>query len=457
MKKELATLRPKEYISIAVDGADQKAFSIPHFTSDTKDSRGHGLKVHLIGVLQHSSPNRLRLFTMTADHESGANHIIECCRRVFSELYMLKNLPWKAFIRFDNCIRENKNRFVFSYLEFLVTIGLFDEVEASFLPVGHTHCDIDQAFSTTAERLRHNDAITLEDLHTEVQKCYNDQTTVTALKQLGNWSGLCTSQNCLTEIDGLTQFRYFKIISQGKNANDTIEKPIVSVRATIDHTWKKLPTKGTGDVPSFLKFLPALSEMPPESLTCPPDKHDVMLRIQSEESRIIPIHRLSSLYQLVEDVYQNRMVCSHWNIQSGIESIQGHSERDIIDDCEDDCNQILYTTSVSHSYAYELHSLVAVKSGDSEYQLPFWIGEIVEAHRSGNGITPHITVHWYRFYNTDDIYSAKYCRSYGTNKSPWKDKIDTSSVYINFRKLTNEKRLPVAVVNHLRTTVCSES
>ena len=43
--------------------------------------------------------------------------------------------------------RDNKNRYVFGYMQFLVECGLFETVEVNFLPVGHTHTDIDQLFS----------------------------------------------------------------------------------------------------------------------------------------------------------------------------------------------------------------------------------------------------------------------------------------------------------------------
>jgi hypothetical protein len=43
--------------------------------------------------------------------------------------------------------RECKNRYIFSYLKSLVDTGVFQHVYLSFLPVGHTHADIDQMFS----------------------------------------------------------------------------------------------------------------------------------------------------------------------------------------------------------------------------------------------------------------------------------------------------------------------
>ena len=50
--------------------------------------------------------------------------------------------------------RENKNRYLFAYLKLLVDCGNFDHIYVNFLPVGHTHCDIDQLFSRIGTYLR---------------------------------------------------------------------------------------------------------------------------------------------------------------------------------------------------------------------------------------------------------------------------------------------------------------
>ena len=47
-------------------------------------------------------------------------------------------LPKKLHIFADNCYRENKNRFVFGYLDWLVHLEVFQEVTLDFLIVGHT-------------------------------------------------------------------------------------------------------------------------------------------------------------------------------------------------------------------------------------------------------------------------------------------------------------------------------
>ena len=55
--------------------------------------------------------------------------------------------PTTLFLQADNCAPENKNHWVLAALCWFVHLGLFDTVVLSFLPVGHTHEDIDALFS----------------------------------------------------------------------------------------------------------------------------------------------------------------------------------------------------------------------------------------------------------------------------------------------------------------------
>ena len=50
------------------------------------------------------------------------------------------------FVQLDNTSSENKNRGTFGYFGALVATGTFKKVVLSFLPVGHTHEDIDAIF-----------------------------------------------------------------------------------------------------------------------------------------------------------------------------------------------------------------------------------------------------------------------------------------------------------------------
>jgi hypothetical protein len=59
-------------------------------------------------------------------------------RRVLLQVLDKKGkLPKVLFLQMDNCWRENKNCIMWSYLSWLVEIGVFQKVHAGFLIVGY--------------------------------------------------------------------------------------------------------------------------------------------------------------------------------------------------------------------------------------------------------------------------------------------------------------------------------
>ena len=107
-KRDRARIHSEECCSVIIDGADESAFGLPHFTTNTKSQRGHGMKVKVVGLLEHLIQNRLSLFTMTEEHETGSNHIIESLHRFLVRKRSEGAQPPKPFIQLDNCSRENK-------------------------------------------------------------------------------------------------------------------------------------------------------------------------------------------------------------------------------------------------------------------------------------------------------------------------------------------------------------
>ena len=63
-------------------------------------------------------------------------------------------LPPKLYFFADNCWKENKNRYVFSFLDILVRQKIFREVYQDFLIVGHTGNQCDQLFSILANEFK---------------------------------------------------------------------------------------------------------------------------------------------------------------------------------------------------------------------------------------------------------------------------------------------------------------
>ena len=64
----------------------------------------------------------------------------------------------------DNTVKDNRNNIVYGFLAALVDRGFVAEVQLSFLPVGHTHEDIDAFFSRIARQIKKKPCLTLGEL-----------------------------------------------------------------------------------------------------------------------------------------------------------------------------------------------------------------------------------------------------------------------------------------------------
>ena len=75
-------------------------------------------------------------------------------------------------MQLDNTTGENKNETVLGFLAWLCAVGTFKKVTLSFLPVGHTHEDIDAVFGVLMRYLNRIDRIsTLEELIQAIEDC----------------------------------------------------------------------------------------------------------------------------------------------------------------------------------------------------------------------------------------------------------------------------------------------
>jgi hypothetical protein len=78
-------------------------------------------------------------------------------------------LPPVLFLQMDNCGRENKNHTVIAFLAILIELKVFKEIYLTFLPVGHTHCKVDQRFSRISVHLKPKDLPTLDHMMDSVK------------------------------------------------------------------------------------------------------------------------------------------------------------------------------------------------------------------------------------------------------------------------------------------------
>ena len=148
-----ARLWPHRFLSIIIDGADQSKHDMPHFKDQSHlSSEAKKIKMHLYGGLVHG--RGAYAFTMPDHEPQGHNTTIQCLHAILCHILLTSLIPPILKLQLDNTTKQNKGQYLFGYLALLVEYGIFEYVEVSFLPVGHTHEDIDQFFSRISVWLR---------------------------------------------------------------------------------------------------------------------------------------------------------------------------------------------------------------------------------------------------------------------------------------------------------------
>jgi hypothetical protein len=174
--------------SIAIDGMDQSKTDLPSFKREPKDFGGlTSHNVHVTAALVHGEAPTVYL---TDDRlPSDSSMTIEFIILLLEEMAANNNLPSTLYIQLDNTTRENKNRYVVSFLHMLVHFGIISyKVKLSFLPVGHTHEDVDRFFSRLSVWLKHRAIYTLTDMINGIKRCFTPQPRVFEVKSAGLWN-----------------------------------------------------------------------------------------------------------------------------------------------------------------------------------------------------------------------------------------------------------------------------
>lgn len=136
---------PGKYMSLIIDGMDQAKTDIPHIISNPKAMAGSvTLETHITGVRIHGWGTTMFIDCGEFHHDS--NLTIEILLRVFNKfkvciqfkiqgertvihyLYLQEKLPPVLYVQMDNTCRDNKNKFVLTFVALLVEAGIFRKV-----------------------------------------------------------------------------------------------------------------------------------------------------------------------------------------------------------------------------------------------------------------------------------------------------------------------------------------
>ena len=236
-----AVLEPKTYVSVIVDGADQSKHNVPH-DPDASHLLEETVRQQLFayGALSHG--RKAYTFLLPGHVKQGHDVTIEVIWRIINDIKETEGqLPPILLIQLDNTSKQNKGRYLFAFLALLVHHGVFDKILISFLPVGHTHEDIDQMFSRFATYLRKRSAYSRQEMRDALERAmmYNDKPVdVQILDTVAGMSEFLESGTGIALPECMSK-RHFKITVDKDNAVilQARNSPVVSHK---DDPWRGL-------------------------------------------------------------------------------------------------------------------------------------------------------------------------------------------------------------------------
>jgi hypothetical protein len=138
-------------MSVIFDMMDANKCHIPHIVCGGK-MKGWDVKNRLqsqfLGVIMHGNGSFLYVVDETLPQTADFfGTVLLDIVRTELDRRKAEGIPWpkKFLLQADNA-SANKNRVVYALGELFARLGVFEEVRYSFLPVGHTHEDIDAMF-----------------------------------------------------------------------------------------------------------------------------------------------------------------------------------------------------------------------------------------------------------------------------------------------------------------------
>jgi hypothetical protein len=171
-----------------------------------KNIESRFVKIQLCGVLIHSIGLYADVWR-DAHHKHDSNQVITSIMHVIIDVRRRKGRLLSTLqIQADNCTRENKNIYMFTFCAALMRLGYFQEVQLCFLIIGHMHENIDQRFSIISNTLKRTNIDSLKKLLGLVQRetLYTEAfVSARHLENVRDWKSFITP-HLLTRGDTIT-------------------------------------------------------------------------------------------------------------------------------------------------------------------------------------------------------------------------------------------------------------
>ena len=178
-------------ISLIMDGMDQSKADLPHTTTSLK-SDGNMVETKITGVLVHGRNFNCYVSEPQVKHDTNLS--LTCLHDTLME-EVADSPADTLYLQVDGG-SENKTQWAIAYFVLLISLGIFQKIKMCFLPVGHTHEDIDQGFSCIARHLRRVNAYTFAQLAKAVRESFKKEDKHPNVFQIGEafeWKSFVSS------------------------------------------------------------------------------------------------------------------------------------------------------------------------------------------------------------------------------------------------------------------------
>ena len=193
------------------------------------------LKVQLFGICNDA--NKQQVNYLFSESESigpngskahGPNAVISMLHHYF-HVHSLQEAS--CHLHADNCVGQNKNRYVTAYLMWRVLTGRNKKITLSFMRVGHTRCMVDGNFGLIKKVYRHSDVDTVAQLPDIVSRSSSTNVPQLYPWEWREWDTMLAK--LFAPLKGIRKFQHF-IFSEEMGGN-------VIVKEECDGEEKTLP------------------------------------------------------------------------------------------------------------------------------------------------------------------------------------------------------------------------
>ena len=172
-------------------------------------------RVNDFGIVNEASKEQIHHLYhegQTMGEDNKLNHNPNCVISMLHAYLESSVHGRKLHLHCDNCCGQNKNKTMMAYLCWRLLCGLEDQIDISFMVVGHTRCSVDGGFGLAKQKYRLGDIDTMEQLVSVVTESACSNVASTKNWEWRDWDSFL--QGYFKRLAGITQYQHFNMTKE---------------------------------------------------------------------------------------------------------------------------------------------------------------------------------------------------------------------------------------------------